>query len=93
MEVMNLSEAISPLPASPPVTIQLCDRVVGAKMVANKPPFTTPTPNRMGKRPKKVGVVGFEAGLHEADSIWPDEGSLSKLDVRNLAKDCSHSAR
>ena len=44
MEVKNLSEAISPLLASPPVTIQLCDRVVGAKMIAAKPPFTAPLP-------------------------------------------------
>ena len=42
MEVKNLSEATSPLLASPPVTIQLCDRVVGAKMMAVKPPFTAP---------------------------------------------------
>ena len=31
--------------------------------------------------------MGFEAALHEQDSIWPDDGSLGKEDKRHRGND------
>ena len=34
----------------------------------------------------RADVVGFEAALHQQGAIWPDDGSLSKLDKRHRGK-------
>ena len=81
---VNLSDLLHPLEAAPPVPIELVKCVSDTEK--RRAPFTAPTPCRRRERPRKAGVVGFEASLHEADAIWPDDGSLSMKSTQHRRK-------
>ena len=83
VQQVALRELLFPLEAAPPVPLEMSKLVGDGPRPKHQRPVTVPTPCRRRNRPRKQGVVGVEASLHEADPIWPDDGSLSKHDGRH----------
>ena len=93
MEVKNLSEAISPLLASPPVTIQLCDRVVGAKMMAVKPPFTAPLPTAGGRGRRRLVSLALRLACMRLIPSGQMKDRSAKQTCGIVPRDCSQLTR
>ena len=83
---IELLQFVLPMEAAPLVPLELHKLLPDKVKPHRRNIITTPSPCRRRMRPRKQGVVGFEAALHEEDPIWPSDGSLSMYDDTHRVK-------